>query len=116
MDTFDVIMYGTYAIFFVIFIVIGIYAKKWDKEAEEREREKLSKMSPEERSLYLARKELAAERYRLECAKKQEEWEREKRYSKAAGDYWRADDYPEGRMRDQAKAEAMARMIANGGK
>ena len=116
MDAFDVIMYGTYAIFFVIFIVIGIYAKKRDKEAEEREKEKLSKMSPEARELYIARKELAAERYRLECAKKQEEWEREKRYSKAAGDYWRADDYPEGRMRDQAKAEAMARMIANGGK
>lgn len=113
MDAFDVIMYGTYAIFFVIFIVIGIYAKKWDKEAEEREKEKLSKMAPEERSLYLARKELAAERAGLEAAKREAEMERQFRYNEAAGAYWRANDYPEGPYRDQAKAEAMARMIAN---
>lgn len=103
-----------YSFLFCLMVAAGIIGSKWDKEAEEREKEKLSKMSPEARELYIARKELAAERYRLECAKKQEEWEREKRYSKAAGDYWRADDYPEGRMRDAKKAEAMARMIANG--
>ena len=124
MDAFDVIMYGTYALMAVGMFVLWIYAKKWDKEAAEREKEKLSKMSPEERSLYLARKELAEERYAAleaerrerELAEEQAARERDSRYRKAAQDYWRAEQLLDGPGKDQAKAEAMARMIANGGK
>ena len=111
---------GWIVLFFLVFgigyVLLSLSIEKEKKEAEEKEKELLSKMSPEERSLYLARKELIEQARAIERAKEEAEWEREKRYSDAAAAYWRANDYPEGPYRDQAKAEAMARMIANGGK
>ena len=102
-----------YSLLAGLIVAAGIIGTKWEKEEQEREKEKLSKMSPEARELYIARKKLAAERAALEYAKKEAEWERERRYSEAAAAYTRADNFPEGPYRDKAKAEAMARMIAN---